>query len=107
MTYDQLLREIRDRAHGYWTGDLPAADAPDKHKIVYDLVQTCMTLGITEDELDRWALVQHGEVSYAVTNADQIRELKTRLQRPGGVLRFRARLGKHTAMRDVMRGVRR
>jgi hypothetical protein len=89
-----LLQEIRDRVHGYWTGAPVPEDENPKHQLVRETCTRAKEKGLTEAELDEWALLQQGESTVAVVNANALQELQTRLNRPGGVLRFRMRLAR-------------
>jgi len=90
-----LLQEIRDRVHGYWTGAPVPEDENPKHRRVRETCKLAKEKGLTEADLDDWALLQQGEPSVAVVSANALQELQTRLNRPGGVLRFKARLARH------------
>jgi hypothetical protein len=87
-----ILEEIRERVHGYWIGAAVPADELPKHRLVRETVELAKEKGLTEEELDEWALLQRGEPSVAVTNAGALQELQAKLRRPGGALRFRARI---------------
>lgn len=87
-----ILNEIRERVHGYWTGAPVPADELPKHRMVRETVELAREHGLTEKELDEWALLQRGEPSIAVVNASALQEIQAKLRRPGGALRFRARL---------------
>lgn len=92
-----LLREIQDRVHGYWTGaPIPENENP-KHRLVRESFELAKENGLTEAELEQWARNQQGEPSVAVVSAKALTELQGRLREPGGAIRFRARLarGKH------------
>jgi hypothetical protein len=87
-----VLQELRDRVHGYWTGAPVPDDENPKHRLVRETCELARAKGLTEAELDKWALHQQGEPTIAVVNATALVELQTRLNRPAGVLRFKARL---------------
>jgi hypothetical protein len=89
---DDILDQIRERVHGYWTGALAPANELPKHKLVRETVELAKEKGLTEQELDEWALYQQGESTVAVTSARALQELQAKLKRPGGALRFRTRL---------------
>jgi hypothetical protein len=87
-----LLQEIRDRVHGYWTGAPVPEDENPKHRLVRLTCELAKAKGLTEAELNEWALLQQGEPTVAVVNANALQELQSRLNRPGGAVRSKARL---------------
>ncbi len=97
-----LLQELRERVHGYWTdAPVPENENP-KHRIVRETCELAREKGLTEQDIEDWAQLQQWQPTVAVVNATQLLELQTRLNRPGGVLRFRARLERNR--RAVQRG---
>lgn len=87
-----LLREIQARVHGYWhDAPIPADELP-KHRLVRETCELAKATGLTEAEIETWAITRQGVPTVAVVSADALRALQTRLNRPGGVGRFRARL---------------
>lgn len=87
-----LLRDIQDRVHGYWAGAPVLDDENAKHALVRVTCETAKAHGIVEAELDEWAERQQGQPTVGVVSADALVALCQRLDRPGGVVRFRARL---------------
>jgi hypothetical protein len=87
-----VLQEIRERVHGYWSGAPVPANENPKHRIVRETCDLAKAKGLTEADLDDWARLQHGEPSVAVVNATRLQELQARLQRPDGPERFLRRL---------------
>lgn len=87
-----VLAEIQDRVHGYFTGAPVPDDENPKHQIVRETCELAQSLGVTEAEINEWAQRQQGEPTVAVVSAAALLELQVRLRKPGGVDRFRKRL---------------
>jgi len=87
-----VLREIQERVSGYWTDAPVLEDENPKHGLVRMTCELAKSHGLTEAELDEWAAHQQGEPTVGVVSASALVDLCHRLNRPGGVLRFRARL---------------
>lgn len=87
-----LLSEIRARVHGCWTGASVPENENPKHRLIRETCELAQAKGLTEAELNEWALYQQGEPNVAVVNANALQALRSRLNHPGGILRFKARL---------------
>lgn len=95
-----VLTAIRDRVHGYWTGAPVPDDEPEKHRLVRETCELAREKGLTEAEIDAWAMYQQGQPSVAVVSAKAMEALQVRLRRPGGAGRFRRRLERERAGRE-------
>lgn len=96
-----VLREIQERVHRYWTGaPVPDNELP-KHTIVRVTCEIAKDLGLSEAEIEEWALYQQGEPSVGVVSVAAMDQLVTRLRRPGGARRFRKRLERDRIRREA------
>lgn len=89
-----VLRQIQERVHGYWTGASVPDDENPKHRIVRETCELALEKGLTEQDVNDWARYQQGEPSVAVVNATRLLELQAKLNRPGGPERLLRRLNR-------------
>ena len=89
-----VLQEIRERVHGYWTDAPILENENSKHRLVRETCELAKAHGLTEAELDEWAQYQQGEPTVGVVASQALLELQARLRRPFGADRFRRRLAR-------------